>query len=322
MNEYISCNSTIDTNIGIAICTAKRPKMLLDCIKSISLLNAPDDVSLSVIIVENDTTRSVDLEQLNALCPYPIEYTCETQRGIPFARNRTLEIAREKNLDFLALIDDDETADPDWLRAHLETIREFSADATFGPVSFEYPDTTPEWYPKEEPAKMENGAQSSWAATNNNLLSSRVFSEDGYAMQFDTDFTGGGEDIDFFQRLHRKGGKTVWCADGRVTEVVAEARVTLPIYLNRARIVARNLVMLSLKRKGLAKTYWRFMLRMFKCLLKSGIIHIDLLMPFSRSRKISSAKKVNALRLISEAKGYAQGIYFRSPVRIRPIEGK
>ena len=48
------------TRICIAICTRKRPRMLVAAVKSVARLRIPAHVRVRVLIVENDTAPTFD----------------------------------------------------------------------------------------------------------------------------------------------------------------------------------------------------------------------------------------------------------------------
>ena len=109
----------------VAICTAKRPAMLATALESIVNLAVPDHGTLSVVVVENDLKpSSLDvIEKIRATTAVPIKHCLEPRIGIPYACNRSLEAALAENADWIAMLDDDETAPPNWLsllfdRAH------------------------------------------------------------------------------------------------------------------------------------------------------------------------------------------------------------
>ena len=90
---------------------------------------------LRIVIVDNEGS-----EQARGLCDrfrcaadIAIRYIHEPRRGISYARNRCLdEVAAD--CDFIAMIDDDEIPDPDWLEQLLEAQEHSGADVVEGRV--------------------------------------------------------------------------------------------------------------------------------------------------------------------------------------------
>ena len=64
--------------------------------------------------------------------PWQLVYAVEPRRGIPFGRNTAVRTAGD--VDFVAFLDDDETADPAWLVELLRVQRTTGADVVTGTV--------------------------------------------------------------------------------------------------------------------------------------------------------------------------------------------
>lgn len=96
--------------ITAVVCTRDQPEGLARCLTSLQAQTYP---RTRLLIVDNasstDAARTVAKASSG---PYPIRYVFEARPGLSNARNRSLaEVATE----LIAWIDDDETADPDWL---------------------------------------------------------------------------------------------------------------------------------------------------------------------------------------------------------------
>src|SRR5215467_6939392 len=67
------------------------------------------------VVVENNATLTVQalVQAFARSVRKPVYVDCEQQIGIPFARNRVLEIAYREEADLLAFTDDDQTVHPD-----------------------------------------------------------------------------------------------------------------------------------------------------------------------------------------------------------------
>ena len=63
----------------------------------------------------------------------PVRYLVESRRGISLARNRRLD-AVPADADFIAMIDDDERPEPDWLEELLLAQAATAADGVEGRV--------------------------------------------------------------------------------------------------------------------------------------------------------------------------------------------
>ena len=82
------------------------------------------------------------VDALRAELPFDIVYVHCPAANISIARNACLDNCSG---DFLAFIDDDETASPEWLVELLAVAAATGADAVLGPVSAVYDDAAPGW---------------------------------------------------------------------------------------------------------------------------------------------------------------------------------
>ncbi|PTW60424.1 GT2 family glycosyltransferase [Breoghania corrubedonensis] len=251
---------TSPQTIGVMICTAHRPNMLRRCIDSILAQQVPEGWRFEICVVENDAephSRHV-VEVAADLGTAPIHYYQEPRRGIPIARNRTLEVALARGYDWIALIDDDELAHPDWLARHIEAALRYKADVVCGPVQRKYEQLPPEWWKALKPAATLAGAVLEEAPTNNTFLSSALIRPDGSDLSFDERLTFGYEDIDFFRRAHAKGHRIVWMPDAIVEEEIPASRVEPERLLSRVEMQATSLTYTTILRHGFWTAFARF----------------------------------------------------------------
>src|SRR5688500_16528496 len=92
--------------VSVLLCTKDRQELLLRCLQSLKQLNFD---SFEVIVVDNG---SKDFRIPALEVGFPIRYFAQPVQGISYARNYTISYCRG---DFVALIDDDAIAHPDWL---------------------------------------------------------------------------------------------------------------------------------------------------------------------------------------------------------------
>lgn len=218
-------------SIDIGICTFRRPQ-LAEVLHSLAEMDLPETAGIRVIIADNDDTPSARAVAEAASLPFEIVYLHAPGRNISIARNAVLNAAQA---DYLAFIDDDETADPAWLRdLYREAVRS-GADVVFGPVVAQYPPEAPEWMVKGDyhsvilpppPAEVATGA------TCNVLINRR--SAACRDQLFDLALgRSGGEDTVFFRRIGHRGGTLRVAPGARVYEKVAPARLSLQWLLER-----------------------------------------------------------------------------------------
>ena len=116
-------------DISVCVATYRRPAGLARLLESLQRQKLPDGVSVEIWVVDNDPDSP-------AIAPPGVGWLREPRRNIAHARNRALLEARG---EWLAFIDDDETADEDWLSAYWTRAQQGEpdggdADGFFGPV--------------------------------------------------------------------------------------------------------------------------------------------------------------------------------------------
>lgn len=179
-----------------------------------------------MIVVDNDAAQSakVVVDEFATKGMF-VTYVCEPIRGLSRVRNRGLEAS---SAEYLAFIDDDEIANPDWLAGLIAVSRNYNADVVFGPVRSVLPDDAPTWaanHPLFNRPNMETGRPRDSGASGNVLLARHVYAEGRH--KFDDAFAhSGGEDLDFFHRLALSGHSLRWAADAVVHEHVGSERLT------------------------------------------------------------------------------------------------
>ena len=228
--------------IGVMICTVHRPGMLRRCIESVLAQAMPEGWRFEICVVENDAepqSREV-VEDCAGNGAVPVHYYQEPRRGIPYARNKTLEVALARGYGWLALIDDDEVARPDWLANFIRGAKDFNALIVTGPIEFRYEIDPPAWSTLNLYPDVPSGYVVDQASTNNAFFSTELIRPEGGNLRFDERFTAGYEDMDFFRRAHGSGHKIVWVADAIVEEEVPASRVTTDRILERMGMIANS----------------------------------------------------------------------------------
>ena len=115
--------------IAICIATFQRPQGLSRLLESLSNLcfEKQDEPSIKIIIVDNDTTGTAKpvVEHWRNKLRWTLVYEIEPRRGISYARNRLVALA--KDIDFVAFIDDDEVAVDCWIDELIYTQKKYQA---------------------------------------------------------------------------------------------------------------------------------------------------------------------------------------------------
>lgn len=221
-------------NVDICVATYKRPELLSQLLRSLGRQTARATSRVRIIVVDNDARGSAReaVANFRLASGMDVIYDVEPIQGISYARNRAV---KHVAADFLAFIDDDELASPDWLETIMAALKRHDADVVFGPVLGVLPESAPAWaraHPSFKRSRLRTGTIVSLGATGNVLLRSRVL-KDG------NPFSGryartGGEDTELFSRLHFSGAKLVWCDEAIVSEHVLQQRLTIGWVSRRA----------------------------------------------------------------------------------------
>lgn len=226
----------------VAICAAtfRRPEMLAEMLDGIGALQLAEfaRTRITVVIADNDaagSSRDV-VDAVRSRLPFDVRYVVEPQRGIAAARNCVIAVALAIDADFVALIDDDEVPNVDWL-AHLFRAQErFAAEAVYGPVKSRFVAPPPAWVMKGrffDRSVTPTGRAVPIGTTGNVLLTRRLL--EAHNPPFDIRFgLTGGEDTHFFLGLQRDGVPVISCAEAVVVETVPPARATAGYLLRRA----------------------------------------------------------------------------------------
>ena len=117
---------------SICIATYRRPKLLKKLLISLSNQQVPGNWEKEIVIVDNDayeTARPVFKQFANN--SQNIKYFVQPVKNISLTRN---EAVKNAGGDYLVFIDDDEHADPNWLKNLIETIENYKADVVIGRI--------------------------------------------------------------------------------------------------------------------------------------------------------------------------------------------
>jgi glycosyltransferase involved in cell wall biosynthesis len=217
-------------NVALCICTFNRPeglKRTLECISRMAFASG-----LRIFVVDNhpDQAGVAVCAQVAANFRHSLKWQYEPKRGIAWARNAALHSALGDDVDFIAMIDDDEWPEPDWLEKILACQASTSADIVCGPVEPEFEVTPPAWAIKTGLFRH----RAEVAKTGNILFRANVLSELD-APWFDTQLAlSGGEDHELIYRLIARGAKFAACSHAIVHESVPKYRVSFRYIFARA----------------------------------------------------------------------------------------
>lgn len=225
MNE-LRQNSGRATRIDIGVCTYRRP-YLERALRSLGALRLPPETTVRIIVADNDSMPSARRLVYAAAgwLPFEIRYVHCPASNISLARNACLEASSG---DFLAFVDDDEEVSPDWLVELLAAARASDADVVLGPVRAVYREDAPGWMRKGDfhstlPVWVRGEIRTGY--TCNAMLHQASPFVTG--RRFDLALgRSGGEDTEFFTRLHRAGGRIAYASRALVHESVPASRAS------------------------------------------------------------------------------------------------
>lgn len=127
--------SRVISRIEIAVCTWNRARLLNQTLESMKRLRIPESVSLSVVIVDNnsnDDTPEVIHRFLNSVGPtMSVTSIQEPNQGHTFSRNTAIEAASG---DLLLWTDDDVSLAPDWVERYANAAEHDSNSVFWGSV--------------------------------------------------------------------------------------------------------------------------------------------------------------------------------------------
>ena len=109
-------------SIAISCNTFLRPEILEKTLKSIANLKIPKGVEIKVLVVDNDANATAKpvIDYIKADFPFEIIYKIEEKRGLANARNRLLQEAINLGVSHIAILDDDDVADENWIKNLVE----------------------------------------------------------------------------------------------------------------------------------------------------------------------------------------------------------
>lgn len=222
--------------IGICIATCNRPQGLSLLLESITKLEFKRDIHVCINIADNDIygSASETVENFKSRMLWQVNYAIEPTKGIPYARNKSIELAGD--VDFIIFVDDDEIVDKYWLDELLDAQMKYNADVVTGPVLPSFDGKVPNWIIEGkffEPETYPDGYKMKLAPTGNTLVKYSVLKNIEGPFNTYMALTGG-SDSQLFKRIYEHGGKIIWCNKAKVTEIVKSNRYTIRWILQRS----------------------------------------------------------------------------------------
>lgn len=227
----------------VALCTHNHAERLARTLAELPRILAPK-ASWELLIIDNASRDATP--ELLARYVWPQDWAVrivrEEQLGIANARNRAIQEAKG---EYLIFIDDDETADPDWLCAYERLIVAHHPDAFGGRIEVMFEDPRPAWLSDEllgflgrldwSDQSMPLTLPSTPLYTGNfgfrRSLCDRVGRFDSALGRMGS-VNNGGEDVDFYRRLLRAGFNIWWTPDAVIHHRIQAAKLNRRYFLD------------------------------------------------------------------------------------------
>ena len=230
----------MEKRVLICVCTYNRAISLKRCIESLLKLNYNN---FQVVVVDNnssDATKDIIKE-------FPqVKYLLEEKQGVAFARNCFLNYCKkEKNVSYIAFIDDDETVPKFWIAKMLDCMNCNSRLAVVCgpciPVYFEQ--EAPNWLPDGLHNANEHRKDVNAIFTKMDVLTGNCFIDYNIIEKENICFnnnlgrkgnkTLGGEDTDFFFRLVDNKYLYVFTSKAPIYHWIEKERLTFKYCVKR-----------------------------------------------------------------------------------------
>jgi succinoglycan biosynthesis protein ExoM len=314
----MTSNRPATASILIGIPSFRRPDGLKRLLLSLAKQENVGDLNVRIFVAESDAAK----QEAVALCregvpqlPWPLTCGVAEEPGVSSARNAILAQARALNVDLVAMLDDDEVADPNWLADIVTVQQQTQADVVGAPVVFELA--------ADAPAAIRNcgyfgstadrkGRKALLFGTGNVLLSCAALAKHDWPM-FDQRFAlGGGGDTEYFMRLRSQGLSFAWAESAIARDFVSDERQRPAQILRRAYRFGNSQIHV-LSTRSETRALATSLVKAIVILAASPALIVMMLLP---SRRLwAPAKILNAVGRVSAILGYGISYYGASGTR-------
>jgi succinoglycan biosynthesis protein ExoM len=224
---------------SVVICTYNRPALFEAALRSCLSDATRRAMPFEVVVADNSVgSHAAAIIERIPHGTATVRIVPVTPPNISLARNAGLRAAFAP---LVAFMDDDLQVEPGWLDALVDVLGETGADVALGPVRPRFfGGSPPDWdptgarftralaQPTGSPVAASGSARPANFAVSTASSIWRVASCFADAEPFDPAFGAcGGEDLDLFLRLERRGCRFVWCNEAGVHETVLPGRMHL-----------------------------------------------------------------------------------------------
>lgn len=228
--------------VDIAICTWNRDALLAQTLDSISRVRVPAAVTVSVLVVDNNSTDHTS-SVVNSFAVatkdrLSVERLTESQQGHTVCRNRAIDSALG---DLLVWTDDDVIVAPDWVEQYVEAANSNPEVAFWGSVIEPiFPDGCPDWIQQNWDnvkgcyAARDLGRQPVAFDANRLPYGANYAIRTSIQKQFpfsthlgrSGSLVMGEDELDVFRRILAAGHQGHWVPDAKLQHVITSNRTT------------------------------------------------------------------------------------------------
>lgn len=227
----------------VVVCTYNRPALLRRTLMSCLADATTTGTAYEIVVADNSPAgHARELCAELSTPAVPVRWVPCSPPNISIARNAG---ARAATAPVVAFLDDDLEVEPGWLDHLLATLESTGSDAVVGPVRPAFAAGAPAWDPDgrryTRDLRAPSGTPIVVAGPDRTDLTVSTASSAWRSSCF-TDpepfspalGASGGEDLDLFWRLQRRGARFAWCAEAGVSETVPASRTRLRYQFLRA----------------------------------------------------------------------------------------
>ncbi len=220
-----------EIDVSIVLCTHNRAAMLRDALDSLAAQDTENRFTYEIVVVYtggNDGTLDV-IEAVRANAPIPVRGVLQPHKGQVVARNRGLADARGQ---WIANFDDDQLAEPVWLKELMALAKEKNARSVGGAMRLKLPEGCHRTF--THACERILGASVDWdtprlytrtegPGSGNQLLHRSVFDQVGV---YDEAYTLRGYDTDLYRRIREAGIESWFAPKAMAYHVIPPERLT------------------------------------------------------------------------------------------------
>lgn len=272
--------------ISVIIATYNRGEQLLRTLQSLTTQSLDRELWELVVVDNNSKDNTQELFK-QFLKEHPkvknMRIVFEGSQGLSHARNRGI---RESTGKYIAFMDDDEEANPEFVESYLNFFKTHpEAAAAGGEMIALYEYETPKWLsPYVEQAlsstidlgdRVKPLKKGRYPIGGNMAFRRSSFEKYG-VFNPDLGRTGekllGGEEKDLFNRVREGGGEIYWTPDPKILHIIPESRLTKGHLVELSKMIGQSE---QVRTRSLSR--WRYLGRLFSELIKwAGTLLISL----------------------------------------------